>query len=123
MEEGEDPMSLLDSIKCECVKLVRGITGDGDGGTVQTYTPGERFTAYIGFLSSAANASADTVREQTTVTILTSRKTVLNLHDLIRRETDGKVFRITGDADENKTPPIADLDLRAVSAEEWRVPT
>ena len=116
-------MSLLESIKTECVRLVRTITGDGDGGTVQTYTPGERFMAYIGFLSSAAQSSADTVREQTTVTILTSRKVTLQLHDLVRRETDGKVFRVTGDGDDNLTPPMAGLDLRAVSAEEWRTPT
>jgi hypothetical protein len=38
------------------------------------------------------------------------------------RNSDGKIFRITSDGDDNHTPKSATLDMRQVSAEEWSLP-
>jgi hypothetical protein len=47
---------------------------------------------------------------------------MLDFHDVIMRIADGKIFRITSDGDDNKTPKSATLDMRQVSAEEWSLP-
>jgi hypothetical protein len=46
----------------------------------------------------------------------------LQFHDIFIRKEDNKVFRVTSDGDDKKTPSIASLDMRQVSAEEWRIP-
>ena len=44
---------------------------------------------------------------------------VLYYHDVIKRLSDGKIFRITSDGDDKATPKSASLNMRSVSAEEW----
>jgi hypothetical protein len=52
-------------------------------------------------------------------TVTTSRAIVLEYHDVFRRESDGKIFRVTSDGDDLYTPKSAGLDMRQVTAEEW----
>lgn len=55
-------------------------------------------------------------------TLMTKRAIIFQPFDVIKRDEDGKIFRITSDSKDNKTPTIAGLDLRAVEAEEWELP-
>jgi len=55
-------------------------------------------------------------------TVTTPRTINLQYHDVFRRNRDGKIFRVTSDGDDKKTPPVATLDMRQVSAEEWEIP-
>jgi hypothetical protein len=43
----------------------------------------------------------------------------LQYHDIFRRVEDGKIFRVTSDGDDKKTPESATLNMREVTAEEW----
>jgi hypothetical protein len=53
---------------------------------------------------------------------LTVRKNVaLDYHTVIRRESDKKIFRITSNSDDKKTPEEAALNMRQYSAEEWNL--
>lgn len=54
--------------------------------------------------------------------ILTKRSVLIPFHAVLRRVRDGKIFRITNNADDAKTPNGAKLDLRMHSAEEYRLP-
>lgn len=56
-------------------------------------------------------------------TITTSRAITLEYHDVILRDRDKKVFRITSDGDDVATPSSTTLDMRQVTAEEWQFPT
>jgi threonine dehydrogenase-like Zn-dependent dehydrogenase len=67
-----------------------------------------------------AEALAEGVKNVYTVT--TKKSAMLDFHDVIMRIADGKIFRITSDGDDNKTPKSATLDMRQVSAEEWSLP-
>lgn len=51
-------------------------------------------------------------------TITTSRDITLIFGDVLRRESDGKLFRITSDGTDKKSPLSATLDMRVVTAEE-----
>ena len=55
-------------------------------------------------------------------TITTKKNVNLQYHDVIRRKSDGKVFRITSDGDDKHTPDSAGLNMRQVTAEEWVLP-
>lgn len=56
-------------------------------------------------------------------TIYTKKKISFDFHDVIMRKSDGKIFRITSEGKENKTPESAALNMRAVTAEEWELPS
>ena len=42
--------------------------------------------------------------------------------DVIKRDADGQIFRITSNGTDNKTPDSAGLNLRKVEAEMWELP-
>ena len=46
----------------------------------------------------------------------------LQYHDVVKRDRDGKIFRVTSDGDDNYTPASSSLDIRQVEAEEWTIP-
>ena len=56
-------------------------------------------------------------------TVTTPKSVVLQYHDVIKRDRDGKVLRITSDGDDKYTPASAGLNMRQVSAEEFVIPT
>lgn len=53
--------------------------------------------------------------------VLTARAVSLPFHAVIKRQRDGLILRITNDGQDAQTPEGARLDLRMVSAEEWRL--
>ena len=54
-------------------------------------------------------------------TVTTQKNVTLEYHDVFRRATDGKIFRVTSDGDDKFTPASASLNMRQVTAEEWEL--
>lgn len=54
--------------------------------------------------------------------ITTNPQIVLRNMDVLRRERDGKTFRVRSDGDDKATPKGAGLKMRQVRAEEWVIP-
>lgn len=54
--------------------------------------------------------------------VLTRKAVTLPFHAVIRRQRDGKCFRITSEAFDFEIPKGGRLDLRAHAAEEFRLP-
>lgn len=115
-------MSLLLEAMTTCTMLDKQTTSDGYGGYIATWRDGVQFNAAITFNTSLEARVADKQGVTSLYTVTTSRSMVLEYHDVIRRESDGKVFRITSDGDDQFTPPSATLDMRIVTAEEWSLP-
>ena len=116
-------MSLLSEAMTACTMITKSVTADGYGGyTTAPWVDGEEFNAAIVFDSSmqARQAAAEGVTSRYTVT--TKRDVVLTFHDVFRRESDGKIFRVTSDGDDKFTPLSASLDMRQCTAEEWKLP-
>lgn len=115
-------MSLLLNAMEPCHHLDKiTTTPDGMGGYIPSYTPGGEFKAAIVFNTSleARRAQAEGVKSLYTVT--TPRSVVLDYHDVFIRDRDGKVFRVTSDGDDKYTPKSTRLDMRQVTAEEWKL--
>lgn len=116
-------MSLLDDFKTPCVMFDKTRRPDGEGGFVTTWTEGAVFDAAITFSNSieARRAEAEGVTSLYTVTV--SKNAGLEYHDVFKRLSDGKIFRVTSDGDDIKTPERASFAFSQVTAEEWRLPT
>lgn len=114
-------MSLLDEAFEQCVIIDRRTVPDGYGGIRPTWTDGASFEAAITF-DSTMQARVATVQGVTSLYTVTTRKNiVLQYHDVFRRVSDGKIFRVTSDGDDRRTPASASLNMRQVSAEEWEL--
>lgn len=112
-------MSLLTESFENCVLYDRKTVADGVGGYISSFTEGAEFAAAI---SLDVSMQARTAAKQgvTALYTVTTRKAMnLQYHDIFKCVSDGKIFRVTSDGDDKKTPRSAGLNMRCVSAEEW----
>ena len=118
----EEDMSLLDNAMEKFIIVDKTTVADGYGGTITVWTDGAEIKAAC-VLNSTGEASIAAALGATSNYVVTTRKNVtLMYHDVIRRVSDGKVFRITSDGTDQKTPASASLNMRNVTAEEWKIP-
>lgn len=116
-------MSLLDEAFEEYTLLDKVRVSDGYGGYKTTWTDGPTIKGAMVFNSSIEARKAEAMGA-TSVYTFTTRKTVeLDYHDVLRRESDKKIFRVTSDGGEKKTPKSAGLDMSQVNCEEWALPS
>ena len=118
-------MSLLDEFMSEtgkCVLLDRITVSDGVGGYTSNYVEGAEFDAAITLDSSIQARVAEKQGVTALYTVTTKKAMNLQYHDIFRRSSDNKIFRVTSDGDDKKTPASASLDMRQVSAEEYTLP-
>ena len=116
-------MSLLDENMVNCIMQDKTSASDGYGGTTVTYKDGATFEAAIVLNTSMEARLAEQQGVKSLYTITTKKNVNLQFHDVFIREEDKKVFRVTSDGDDKKTPRGAVLDMRQVTAEEWRIPS
>lgn len=116
-------MSLIDeSMETVCL-MEKTRTPDGEGGFLTTWEEGTEFQASITFDSSMQARVADVQGVSSLYTVTTGKNAHLEYHDVIKRMSDGKVFRITSDGDDKQTPTRAIFgQYLQVTAEEWVIP-
>lgn len=112
-------MSLIDDFKTDCVIMEKTRAPDGEGGFTTTWTDGAKFQAAIVFNNSMEARVAEKQGVTNLYTVTTDRNAHLEYHDVFRRLSDGKIFRVTSDGDDAKTPEVATFAFSQVSAEEW----
>lgn len=115
-------MSLLDCYMVSCVFMVPNKTPDGSGGYITVWAEGDPLTAAIVRDTSTEARIAEAAGTVRMYTVTVPRDVHLPFHSVIKRLTDGKVFRITSDNAEKKTPISTGLDMAQSTAEEWRLP-
>lgn len=96
-------------------------TDDGVGGYDVIYQEGAEFDAAIVFNTSMEARRAEASGVSSLYTVTTGKALTLEYHDIFKRIRDGKVFRVTSDGDDVFTPASATLDMRQVTAEEWKL--
>lgn len=115
-------MNLLDEAMTLCVLLDKRTEADGYGGYVTNWVEGAEFSCAI-VLDNSLQAKVAEKQGVTGLYTITTKKVInLQYHDVFRRVSDGKIFRVTSDGDDLKTPTGAGLNMRQVSAEEWSLP-
>lgn len=114
-------MSLIDVMMEECTMMDRSTVSDGMGGFDYVWTEGATFSAAIVKNSSieARIAEKEGVTEVYTVTV--PKGTVLNFHDVFKRNDDGAIFRVTSNISDSETPSVSTFQIGQVTAERWNL--
>lgn len=114
-------MSLLDSAYEDFTIINKAVVDDGYGGTTVVWSDGASIKGALVFDSSTQMKVAEAMGVTSAYTLTVKRGVELDYHTVIRRESDARIFRITSNSDDKKTPPSAGLDMRQYSAEEWKL--
>lgn len=113
-------MSLLDEFMEGYVLQDKKREPDGYGGVTETWSDSVTFEGAMVQDTSIEARSAAASGLTSTYTLTTKRNMVLQYGDHIRRISDGKLFRVTSDGREKKSPLSANIDARQVTCEELR---
>lgn len=113
-------MSLFHDSLERCVLLDKSRKPDGEGGFTETYTESIEFDAAIDFNSSMQARIGQKSGVTSLYTVSYERGIRLDYHDVFKRLSDGKTFRVTSDGDDKHTPPMASFQFSQVTAEEWK---
>lgn len=111
--------SLLEEYMEDCVIIDRRTVPDGYGGFTNVWAEGAPIKAAITKDNSISAEIAAAEDVKTIYKITTTRNINLQFHQIVKRVSDGKIFRCTTDGDDAKTPSSASIDMRQVTAEEW----
>ena len=114
-------MSLYEKMMTPCVRMERKGSADGEGGTRTEWIEGERIDAAIVRDTSTAAKVAEKEGATSVYTITTKRNVLLGFHDVIKRLSDGKIFRVTSDIGDKVSPGMSLIDISQVTAEKWEV--
>lgn len=116
-------MSLLDTQMETFCYINKAYVPDGEGGVDIEWADGAKFQANTRLDSSTQAKIAEKMGVTSLYTITTKKDICLEYHDVIKRLSDGQIFRITSNGKDNKTPDSATLNMRQVSAEKWELTT
>lgn len=116
-------MSLVDEMMSDFEIINKSVVDDPEGGTQTIWTDGATIQAVAVKDSSMQAKIAEAQGVTSVYTIVTSKENALDFHTVLRRKSDGTIFRITEEDADNKTPESSNLDIKKLSAEKWRLPT
>lgn len=116
-------MNLLEEQMDNCIMKDKTSVPDGYGGTKSVWIDGAPFKAAVTLDTSMESRLAEQQGVTNIYTVITQKSVNLQYHDVFRRVSDGKIFRVKSDGDDKKTPNSAGLNMRVVTAEEWEIPT
>ncbi len=115
-------MSLINDFKTACVLLEKRREPDGAGGFLTEWYEGTEFQAAITFNNSLEARTAEKQGVSSLYTVTTEKNAQLEYHDVFKRLSDNKIFRVTSDGDDVVTPARASFQFAQVNAEEWSLP-
>lgn len=112
-------MSLLSDAMTDVVLMDKRREPDGEGGFLTEWVESVEFKAAITFDTSIESRIAEKQGVTSRYTVTTNKSAKLSYHDVIKRLSDDKIFRITSDGDDKQTPKSASFQFLQVTAEEW----
>ena len=112
-------MSLMDAAMADVIFMSKTRVPDGEGGFAIAWTEGATFKAAITTDDSLQAKIAEKQGVTSLYRVYTNKSITLDYHDVIKRVSDGKILRITSDAEDMKTPDSATFEFAVTTAEEW----
>ena len=112
-------MKLYETMMENCMIMDKASVPDGQGGFTYTWNNGATFSAAIVKDNSmqARVAEKEGVSELYTITV--PKNVQLDFHDVVKRLSDGAIFRVTSNIDDSKTPAVSSFQFGQVTAERW----
>ena len=115
-------MSLISSAMESFHMMDKTTTLDEYGGIKEEYKEGAKIELAPEFDASTQARIAQQEGVNVRYSFFMKKKYNIKFPDVIKRDADGQIFRITSNGKDNKTPDTAGLDLRKVEAEMWELP-
>lgn len=116
-------MSLLESAYEDIILYSKVTVPDGYGGVKTKWEASATIQGAIVMDTSSQSRIAKQMGSTEIYTLIVHKEVMLDYHDVIKRVSDGQVFRLTSDTDDKKTPATATLNMREYTMEEWVIPT
>lgn len=116
-------MKLVENMMEDCRLIEKKRVPDGAGGFETTWVEGADFQAAIIRDTSLDARIAEKSGVTSVFTVTTHRSCQLAYHDVFKRLSDGKTFRVTSDAGDKVSPQVSGLDMAQVTAEKWELTT
>lgn len=104
-------------------RMVRTSVPDGESGTRGAWAEGEEIPAVARFTESVETRTGAAAGVSSRYKITVPRSVPLQYHEVLKRVSDGKIFRVTSDGDDVIPPTVATFTFCQVTAEEWEVTT
>lgn len=115
-------MGLMEEQMVRCVMIDKRTISDGRGGYDTVYVDGATFQAVIALDTSTQAKIAEQQGVTSLYKVITPKNVNLQYHDVFKRLSDNKIFRVTSDGDDKVTPNSASMQLRKVTAEQYTLP-
>lgn len=116
-------MSLIDAMMEACVFMNEATVDDGEGGHITQWSEGAHINVAIVNDTSLNAKIAEKEGITSTYTLTTRKEDALKPYQVIKRLSDGQIFRITSDSREKTSPIVSTLDIAQCSAEKWSLPS
>lgn len=114
-------MNLLQEYMEPCRLIEKKRVPDGEGGFTTSWADGIEFQAAVVCDTSMQARAAEKQGVTSLYTVTCGTNARLEYHDVFRRLSDGKIFRVTSDGDDVQTPKRATFQFSQVTAEEWEL--
>ena len=105
-------------------ELVPVQTNDGEGGTTTTWMESDKFLATAIKSKLQEMRAAERAGSKPEYTLTISEYTPVNLayHDVVKRDSDGAIFRAISSSADSKPPKRATFNFAQVRCELWQLP-
>lgn len=114
---------LIDDFMETFTALTPIATSDGEGGTTTVWMQGDKFLAAAvkGRMPEMVAAERAGEAPEYTLTISATTPVKLAYHDVVKRDSDGMVFRMTSSTADSRPPKSATFDFLQVRCEAWQL--
>lgn len=116
-------MALFEEFYEPCVLMEKRRITDGEGGWLTKWDEGIEFLAAVVMDSTLQARVADSEGMKSIYTVTTPQNIKFVFHDVFKRLSDGKTFRVTSDPTDKETPSVASFKFEQVTAEAWEIPS
>lgn len=116
-------MSLLDEYSESFVIMDKSRVSDGLGGYITTWTESVEIKGALAPASETEMKLADAKGLKITNVLVTSKDNALDYHDVLKRKSDGQIYRVTSIGKDVVTPGSSALNLRKIGLEVWEIPS
>lgn len=99
--------------------LVAIPTLDGEGGFYNRYVDGAEFEAHATFDTTMEARTGAAAGVSSLYTLHAPIGVPLGFHTIVKRDSDGKILRITSNGNDKKTPDVATFSFQVVTAEDF----
>lgn len=112
---------LLTSVNEKFCIMEKTRVSDNAGGSTVAWKEGLEFDVAPSLDNSTQTRIGEVQGLTSVYTFLIPQGINLEFHDVIRRKSDNKTFRVTSDSKELETPSISAMSMRSISAEAWEL--